>query len=111
MQEGIGEVRIRIPRIISKGEIIRVQALIKHPMETGLREDKKTKEVIPAHYIHDISIYYGETMITHCDWTIAISADPLITFYLKADRSAPLKIIWKDNKGGVYQETVQINPQ
>lgn len=67
MQEGIGEVRIRIPRIISKGEIIRVQALIKHPMETGLREDKKTKEVIPAHYIHDISIYYGETMITHCE--------------------------------------------
>jgi hypothetical protein len=30
---GIGRVRIRLPATISKGEVIRVRALVTHPME------------------------------------------------------------------------------
>jgi len=33
---------------------VTVKALITHPMETGLRKDKKTGETIPAHFIQEV---------------------------------------------------------
>lgn len=107
----IGRIKIRVPHSITKGEVIPVKVLVTHPMETGMRKDKKTKELIPAYYINDVDVYYGESLITHCDWTIAVSANPFMTFYVKADKAAPLKIVYKDIKGGVYEKTVQISPQ
>ncbi len=106
----IGKIRIRIPDAIKKGDVIPVKALITHPMETGMRKDKAGKP-IPEHYINDVKVYYGNDLITSMDWTIAVSADPFMTFYVKADKAAPLRIVWKDNKGATFEDTVQINPQ
>ncbi len=111
MAEGIGRIKVRIPQSISKGEVISIKALITHPMDTGLIKDKKTGQIIPAHYINAVDVYYGGTHITHCDWTYAVSTNPFMAFYIKADKAAPLKIVYKDNKGGVWEETVQINPK
>ncbi len=107
----IGKIKIRVPRKIRKGQVVPVKTLIMHPMETGFRTDKKTKKKVPAYYINDVSVYYGDTLLNRSEWTIAISANPFMTFYLKADKKAPLRIVWKDIKGGVYEKTVQINPQ
>ncbi len=106
----IGTIKIRIPRVVKKGDVIPVKALIIHPMETGLRKDKNTGERIPAHYINEVTVFYGDTLVTRFDWSFAVSANPLITFHLKVDKAAPLRIIWKDNRGGVYEKTVQIKP-
>jgi len=111
MPKGIGKIKIRLPRSIAKGEVIAVKALITHPMETGFRKNKKTGKKIPPYYINDVNVYYGDQLITHSDWTIAVSTNPFISFYVKADKSAPLKIVWKDNKGGVYEKTVQVAPK
>ncbi|HHN66254.1 MAG TPA: thiosulfate oxidation carrier complex protein SoxZ [Nitrospirae bacterium] len=111
MPKGIGKIKIRVPRKIKKGDVIPVKALITHPMETGFRKDKKTKKRIPAYYINDVNVYYGDELISRMEWTIAVSANPFMTFYLKADKAAPLKIVWKDIKGGKYEKTIQINPQ
>lgn len=111
MPQGIGRVKIRLPRTIHKGQVIAVKTLITHPMETGFRKDKKTKQKVPAFYIDDVSVYYGGTLISRAKWTIAVSANPFMSFYIKADKEAPLKIVWKDIKGGVYEKTVQVKPQ
>ena len=47
----------------SKGGGYEVMVLAKHPMETGLRKDKKTGEKVPAHFI--------QTM----DFTVTLSPD------------------------------------
>ncbi|GBD98916.1 sulfur oxidation protein SoxZ [bacterium BMS3Abin07] len=111
MPKGIGRIKIRVPRNITKGAVIPIKALITHPMETGFRKNKKTGKKIPAYYINDVNVYYGDKLITHCDWTIAVSANPFMSFYIKADKAAPLKMVWKDIKGGVYEKTVQIQPK
>src|SRR5207245_2683814 len=36
------------------------------------------------------------------------SRDPFVEFSLRADREAALKFVWKDNKGGVFQQSVDI---
>ena len=106
----IGKIRIKLPTSIKKDEVIPVKALITHPMETGMRKDKAGKP-IPEHFINDVKVYYGNDLVTSMEWTIAVSADPFMTFYVKADKAAPLKIVYKDNKGGIFENTVQINPQ
>ncbi len=106
----IGKIRIKLPTSIKKDEVIPVKALITHPMETGMRKDKAGKP-IPEHFINDVKVYYGNDLVTSMEWTIAVSADPFMTFYVKADKAAPLKIVYKDNKGGIFENTIQINPQ
>jgi hypothetical protein len=32
----------------------------------------------------------------------------VVTFTLRADREAPLTMVWTDNKGGVYRQSVHI---
>ena len=45
--------------------VVTVKALIKHPMETGQRKNKKTGDMIPAHYIQEVhSKANGNDVIT-----------------------------------------------
>ncbi len=96
------------PRRYKKGDIISVLTVIIHPMETGMRKDKKTGKVIPAHYITDVEVYYGDDRITYMKTTSGLSANPFIEFKLKVDKTAPLKVVWKDNKGDITEKVVQI---
>ncbi len=111
MANKFGNIQIRVPRKIAFGQIIPVKARIIHPMETGFRKDKETQKVFPAHYINSVKIYYGDKLITHFDWTYAVSKDPFLTFSIRADKAAPLKIVWQDNKGKGNEKSVEINPQ
>ena len=83
-----------------KGSSTEIKALITHPMETGLRKDKKTGKKIPAHFIQKVTCEHkGENVIT-AHWGTAISKNPFIWFKLNGAKSGdPLKISWVDNKG------------
>ncbi len=105
-----GDIQIRIPKTITKGKIVTGKARIIHPMETGFRKDKDTGITFPSDYINDVKVYYGDTLISHFDWTYGVSKDPFLTFSIRADKEAPLKIIWQDNKGGTGEKAVRIVP-
>ena len=38
-----------------KNGVTTVRSLMLHPMETGLRKDKKTGKAMPAHYIQEVA--------------------------------------------------------
>ena len=77
-----------------------VKALINHPMETGLRKDKKTNKKIPAHFIQQVTCEYkGQTLLTS-NWGTAVSKNPFFAFKFSGAKSGDtLKISWVDNKG------------
>lgn len=83
-----------------KGDETEVKALINHPMETGQRKDKKTGELIPAHFIEEVTcVHNGETVMT-AQWSGGISKDPYLAFRFKGAASGDkLTLSWKDNKG------------
>ena len=103
----IGEAKILLPPRITRDSVVHVRALLSHPMYTGLGRDKEGK-VIPAHYVSDVVVTYGGDEIARFEWTSGISRDPFIAFPVKASREAPLKITWKDNSGGVYEQSADI---
>ncbi|MBF0589135.1 MAG: thiosulfate oxidation carrier complex protein SoxZ [Magnetococcales bacterium] len=108
MSSGIGKAKIRIPRSIQAGDTVEVKALIRHPMETGLRKNKKTKEKIPAHYIDEVTVEFRNETVLVADWGAAVAKDPFFSFFLQVDGPGVLKITWKDNKGEVYSKTTEV---
>lgn len=103
----VGEARIRIPDRIARGEVIIVNAIISHPMDTGLFRTAEG-EPIPAYFIKDVVVTYGDQEVARFEWTSGISRDPVISFTLRADREAPLTMVWSDNKGGVFRQSAAI---
>jgi sulfur-oxidizing protein SoxZ len=107
MMGGIGEARIRVPDRVTKGELIVVNAIIAHPMDTGFFRDADGKP-IPAYFIKDVVVRYGDQEVARFMWTSGISRDPIISFTLRADREAPLTMTWTDNKGGVFTQSAEV---
>jgi sulfur-oxidizing protein SoxZ len=103
----IGEARIRIPDRIARGEVIIVNAIISHPMDTGFFRTAEGAP-IPAYFIKDVVVTYGDEEVARFQWTSGISRDPIISFTLRADREAPLTMVWSDNKGGVFKQSAAI---
>ena len=104
---GIGEARIRVPEQVTKGELIVVNAIISHPMDTGFFRDADGQP-IPAYFIKDVVVAYGGEEVARFMWTSGVSRDPIVSFTLRADREAPLTMTWTDNKGGVYTQSADI---
>lgn len=84
-----------------KKDSCEVKALIKHPMETGLRKDKKTGKMIPAHYIQEVTCTNNGNNVLSADWAGAISTNPYLSFkFSGANKGDKIQLSWVDNKGG-----------
>jgi thiosulfate oxidation carrier complex protein SoxZ len=108
MTYSIGEARIRIPDQINRGDLITVNSIISHPMDTGFFRTVEG-DPIPAYFIKEVVVTYGEREVARFEWTSGISRDPVVSFTLKADREAPLTMIWVDNKGATFKHSVNIS--
>jgi len=107
MRYGTGEARIRVPAQIQKGDLITVHSIVSHPMDTGFFRTRDG-DPIPAYFIKDVVVTYGDREVARFEWTSGVSRDPVVTFTLRADREAPLTMVWTDNKGGVYRQSTAI---
>ena len=87
-----------------------IKALISHPMETGLVKDKKTGEIIPAHFIQEIVCQHKGTTILTANWGPAVSKNPYLSFkFTGAAAGDTVSLSWVDNKGEKDSAEVTIN--
>jgi sulfur-oxidizing protein SoxZ len=90
---------IRI-RAKMKGDVAEVKALMSHPMETGLRKNKKTGKKIPAHFIKEVVCEHKGNKVLVASWGVAVSKNPYLSFKFKgAAKGDMIKVSWSDNKG------------
>nr|VFJ76882.1 MAG: sulfur-oxidizing protein SoxZ [Candidatus Kentron sp. FW] len=91
--------RIKVPGKVKAGEVFLVKSLFPHPMESGLRKDKKTGEKIPRKIIHRVEATFGGKPVFAADLHTGISANPYLAFYCRADTSGELTITWIEDGG------------
>jgi sulfur-oxidizing protein SoxZ len=103
----VGEARIRLPDRIAKGDLITVNAIVQHPMDTGFFRTADGQP-IPAYFIRDVVVTYAGEQVARFEWTSGVSRDPIVSFTLRADKEGPLTMVWTDNKGGVYRQTATV---
>jgi sulfur-oxidizing protein SoxZ len=90
---------IRI-RAKMKDDVAEVKALMSHPMETGLRTNKKTGKKIPAHFIKEVVCEHKGNKVMVASWGVAVSKNPYLSFKFKgAAKGDTIKVSWDDNKG------------
>jgi sulfur-oxidizing protein SoxZ len=86
-------------RAKAKKGIVTVKALMSHPMETGLRKNKKTGKLIPAHHIQEVMAQSNDASVMTAVWGGAISKNPYLSFQYKGAKGDLLTLSWVDNKG------------
>lgn len=92
-----------------KGDETTVKALMNHPMETGLRKDKKTNKPIPAHFIQEVVATSGGKTVLTANWSGGISKNPYIAFsFTGGKKGDEVTISWTDNQGGSDSESAEI---
>ncbi len=91
--------KIRI-RAKMKGDVAEVKTLMSHPMETGLRKNKKTGEKIPAYFIQEVVCEHKGNKVLVGSWGVAVSKNPYLSFKFKGGvKGDTIKVSWTDNKG------------
>ena len=87
-----------------------IKALISHPMETGLVKDKKTGELIPAHFIQEVVCQHKGTTVMTANWGAAVSKNPYLSFkFTGAAAGDTVSLSWVDNKGEKDSAETTIN--
>ncbi len=90
-------------RVTLQDDIADVKALIHHDMETGLRKDAKTGQLIPAHFINLVTATLNGTTVLEAQWGIGISKNPFFEFKVKGAKSGDkIAITAVDNLGSQF---------
>lgn len=87
-------------RATMSGDTADIKVLMNHIMETGLRKDGKTGQMIPAHFIQNVSATLNGKPVLAAQWGVAISKNPFLGFKIKGAKAGDKIVIhWEDNKG------------
>ena len=86
-------------RAQAKGGVVTVKALISHPMETGLRKNKKTGKKIPAHFIQEVTATANGKQVLLAEWGPAVSKNPYLSFAFNGAKGETVNLSWVDNTG------------
>lgn len=92
----------------SKGGVAEIKALIKHPMESGVRMNKKTGKPYPAKYIDMVEVTVNGTTAISSQWSGAVSANPYMAVKVSANAGDEVKVTLKDNTGETGEETIKV---
>ncbi len=92
----------------SKGGVAEIKALIKHPMESGVRMDQKTGKPFPAKYIDILTVAVNGTTAIDAQWSGAISANPYVAIQVKANAGDEITITLSDNTGEKGTESLKL---
>lgn len=99
------------PKKFKTGDVVKVDFMVMHPMETGMRKDKKTGKIIPAEYINEVKFFFNDVLITKMVIWESLSTNPLFSINFKVPGEGTLKVIYKDNLGGVNEKSKKLKPK
>ena len=87
-------------RASMSGDTADVKCLMNHPMETGLRKDAKTGQMVPAHHITNVMATVNGKTVLDAQWGGGISKNPYLAFKVKGVKKGVAVVVsWTDNKG------------
>lgn len=99
--------RVQLPKDIRRGQVISVQILVQHPMESGYRLDADNKKV-PKNAIRSFTCRYNGEEIFRAEMSPGIAANPFLQFPIVARESGALEFAWVDDAGERGSHTAPI---
>ena len=104
----IGKVRIRVPSSIKAGDVVKVRALVIHPMER-IERDAQGKIIDKKYnFIDKVAVTYLGKPVLSFDTTQSVSENPFFSFAFRATDPGQLKVTFLDTVGGKYEGTADV---
>jgi sulfur-oxidizing protein SoxZ len=83
-----------------QGDVADVKVLMFHPMETGLRKDPASGQLIPMHFIQKVTATHNGKTVLEAQWSQAVSKNPFLNFRVRGAKPGDrITVGWEDNKG------------
>jgi sulfur-oxidizing protein SoxZ len=87
-------------RATMSGDVADVKVLMNHPMETGLRKDAKTGQLVPAHFITTVTASVNGAEVLNGGLSGGVSKNPYLGFKVKGAKAGDKVVVnWVDNTG------------
>lgn len=88
-------------KAVAQNNVVSVKVLIQHIMETGRRKDDATGQIVPAHYITEVTAQHKGETVFHAEIGPGVSKDPYLSFQFTGGAVGDtVTLSWVDNKGG-----------
>ena len=99
---------INVPPKAKVGDIIEIKTLVSHPMETGYRRGPDGN-LLERDIIGEFSCSQAGRVLFGARLYPAISANPYLSFQLRADTSGELVFRWQGDRGFEHTERVMLS--
>ena len=103
----VRKARVKIPKSVEAGSIIRIKTLLRHRMESGERTDKEG-QIIPRDIINHLEVVFNGQLVFSVDIYPAIAANPYIAFDTRVDEAGTYTFKWTDDAGVVTEHSEDI---
>ncbi len=100
--------RTKVPKSAQKGEVVKVKALISHPMESGHRRDQNGKAV-PRNILRGFECHFNDQLVFVCDLYPSVSANPYFEFYARVEQSGLFHFRWYGPNGVLIEAMESID--
>jgi len=89
---------VRMQAAAKRGEVIEIRTLVGHVMETGFRR-APAGGLVPRDIVRSFTCTYNGAEVFRAELHPAISANPLISFTVRAAESGTLEFRWSGDNG------------
>jgi len=77
-----------------------IKILMTHPSENGLRKDAKTGQMVPAHFVKNVTVAVNGKTVMDGEWGGGVSKDPYLGFKVKGLKAGDkVAVNAEDNTG------------
>ncbi len=99
------------PKKYKIGDIVKIDFIVIHPMDTGITKDKKTGKIKPAHYIDNVKFSFnGKPFTTMTVWE-SVSTNPYFSVNFKVTDKGKITVDYTDNMGEKNSKSKKVKPK
>jgi sulfur-oxidizing protein SoxZ len=104
-------IKIKPKKKYSVGDVVKVDFIVIHPMDTGMKKDKKTGKIKPAKYIDSVTFSFdGKPFTTMKVWE-TVSTNPYFSVNLKVPAKGKITVDYTDNTGEKNSKSKKLKPK
>lgn len=107
----LGKMKLKQPGPVRMSRPNQVQLLISHPNYSGLQMDQITRHYIPAHFVQDVKVSYGDKTVMTVEGAISLSEDPSFHFSYVPEGPGQLTVEMRDTDDAVFTRSWPVEPE
>lgn len=104
-----GSPSVRTGGRVKPGEPVTVWATLKHTSHTGLAERKGTfVQERPPYFVERMTVFVGDLQVSEFLLTPAVSPDPQVRFFVRADPGNLVRVVFLNNRGERWEASQRL---